>query len=130
VDTKLLEITISANIFETFGLQVSVLVLTSEELKIALKNNLFVLDSSKNTDFMHITFMSEVPDNEKLEKILERNFSPDELICIGKIIYLYCPNGYGNTKLNNSFFENKLKLTATTRNLRTVTQLLFMAKTF
>ena len=127
VDSKLLETTISANIFETFGLLVPVLVLTLEELRNALKNNPFVLDSSKNTEFMHITFISEVPDNEKMEKILEQNFFPDELNCNGKIIYLYCPTGYGNTKLNNSFFEKKLKLSATTRNLRTVTQLLNMA---
>jgi len=36
------------------------------------------------------------------------------------VIYLYCPNGYGRTKLNNAFFEKALKVPATTRNWRTV----------
>jgi uncharacterized protein (DUF1697 family) len=39
------------------------------------------------------------------------------------VAYLYCPNGYGRTKLNNTFFEKKLGVGATTRNWRTVTTL-------
>ena len=35
-------------------------------------------------------------------------------------IYLYLPNGYGRTKFNNNFFEKKLRVSATTRNWRTV----------
>jgi len=53
---------------------------------------------------------------------------PDEFLISGKTIYLYCPNGYGNTKLSNTFFESKLKLTATTRNLRTAKELLALAE--
>jgi len=41
---------------------------------------------------------------------------------------VYCPNGYGNTKINNTFFENKLKVTATTRNLKTVKELVRIAE--
>ncbi|TAM38706.1 MAG: DUF1697 domain-containing protein, partial [Burkholderiaceae bacterium] len=33
---------------------------------------------------------------------------------------LHCPHGYGKTKLNNSYFERALGVTATTRNWRTV----------
>ena len=43
-------------------------------------------------------------------------------------IYLYCPNGYGRTKLNNQTFERKLKTTATTRNWKTVQAILEIAK--
>lgn len=38
-------------------------------------------------------------------------------------MYLFCPNGYGRTKLSNAFFERKLKVPATTRNWKTVTAL-------
>lgn len=48
---------------------------------------------------------------------------PDEF-CIGdRVVYIHCPNGYGKTKLNNSFFERKLKLRATTRNWNTTNKL-------
>ena len=47
--------------------------------------------------------------------------SPDERFYLSKnVIYLYCPDGYGQTKLTNSFIESKSKLSATTRNLNTV----------
>jgi uncharacterized protein (DUF1697 family) len=36
--------------------------------------------------------------------------------------------GYGNTKLSNIFFENKLKVTATTRNWKTINELVYIAE--
>ena len=42
-------------------------------------------------------------------------------------IFLYCPSGYGKTKLSNTFFEKKLGVVATTRNWKTVNALYAMA---
>jgi uncharacterized protein (DUF1697 family) len=42
-------------------------------------------------------------------------------------VYLHCPNGYGTTKINNSFFEKRLKVDATTRNWNTVNKLAELA---
>ena len=47
---------------------------------------------------------------------------------IGREVYLHCPNGYGNTKINNAFFEKRLKAIATTRNWNTVAKLLELAQ--
>jgi uncharacterized protein (DUF1697 family) len=47
---------------------------------------------------------------------------------IGRHIYLHCPDGFARTKLTNNFFENKLRLTATTRNWKTVNTLSDMLK--
>ena len=44
----------------------------------------------------------------------------EQAVAAGRVIYLYCPNGYGRTKLNNTFFEKALGVPATTRNWRTV----------
>ena len=49
--------------------------------------------------------------------------SDDEFQLIENAIYLYCPNGYGNTKLNNNLFEKKLKIATTTRNWNTISKL-------
>ncbi len=61
-----------------------------------------------------------------MDKIKKGTYDPDEFIFDGNNVYLFCPNGYGNTKLNNNFFENKLKITATTRNWKTVNELVVM----
>jgi uncharacterized protein (DUF1697 family) len=47
---------------------------------------------------------------------------------VGRDVYLFCPEGYGRTKLSNAFFEKHLSSEATTRNWKTVTTLVSMAK--
>ena len=127
-DTHSLEKSIQEKILEAYRWNVAVLVLTSEELKTALGNNPFIKDNMRNQAFMHLTFLSGVPDKALLEKIPAGYYLPDEFFISGKTIYLYCPTGYGNTKLSNTFFENKLKLSATTRNLKTSSILLSLAE--
>ncbi|MEQ8809751.1 MAG: DUF1697 domain-containing protein, partial [Imperialibacter sp.] len=53
-------------------------------------------------------------------KLLTYDYAPDRFVLTGKEVYVYCPNGYGRTKINNTFFESKLKVGATTRNWKTV----------
>ena len=115
---------ISEKIMEMFGFSVPILVLTVEELRNALKNNPFIADLTKDQAFLHLTFLSVVPEKTKIGKILEKQYSPDEFEWNGTVIYLYCPAGYGNTRLTNTFFENKLNVIATTRNWKTANELM------
>jgi len=93
-----------------------------------MESNPFSSDPNMEASFQHPTFLSATPDDDLLSKIAAGKYAQDEYHCSGKTIYLYCPTGYGNTKLTNTFFEKKLKLTATTRNLRTANELLAMAE--
>lgn len=122
-DISLLEKTISAAIRETFGLEVPVLILTVRDMEQAVQKNPYRLDSSKDPGTIHLTFLSAIPEVSLLEKISSAAYVPDEFRVIGKVIYIHCPEGYGRTKLTNTFFENKLKLKATSRNLKTATEL-------
>jgi len=126
-DVLTLEKTISAKILETFGFEVPVLVLTASEIATAVSNNPYSTDLAKDPTTIHFTFLSHLPDPTLLSKIVPTNYLPDEFISLGKVIYMHCPNGYGNTKLTNTFFENKLKLTATCRNLKTSMELASLA---
>ena len=56
--------------------------------------------------------------------IINKKQQNEEIEFTTDAIYLYCPNGYGKTKLNNNFLENKLKVNATTRNWKTINELL------
>ncbi|MFT3751396.1 MAG: DUF1697 domain-containing protein [Paludibacter sp.] len=122
-----LEKIISDKIMETFGFEVPVLIVTAKELRIALQNNPFLEDPTKNQACMHLTFLSGLVNVEILSGIPPAYYAPDEFRQVGKVIYNYCPNGYGNTKLTPNFFESKLKLVASSRNLRTANELLNMA---
>ena len=77
---------------------------------------------------MHVTFLYETPEQTNIDKIIVGIFGNDEFIISGKAIYLFCPDGYGNTKLSNAFFETKLKVTATTRNWKTIGELVKIAE--
>jgi uncharacterized protein (DUF1697 family) len=127
-EVPILENAISKKLLLTFGFAVRVLVLTVDEVRNALKNNPFITDNLKDPKKMHLTFLSAIPGETCWDNISLSNYAPDEFWHSGRIIYVHCPTGYGNTKLTTNFFENKLKLTATSRNLKTTTELLAIAE--
>lgn len=111
---------ISGMILKTFGLTVPVLVLDSAELNSVVRGNPFLNNKKYDVKYLHVTLLSAVPKKTKTKE-LERFISgADEIIIKGRNAYLYCPGGYGNTKLNNTFLEKKLGVQATTRNWKTV----------
>ncbi len=121
---------ISNAIFEKFGFNVYVLVITADEFKFDIVNNPFYKHLAKNSTFIHFTFLSEKPANDLVSSIKLDDFNPDECVFFDKMVYLYCPNGYSKTKLTNPYFERKLKLSATTRNFKTVLELESMLDNF
>lgn len=120
---------IAEKITEKFGFDVPVMVIVREEFEKIVLNNPFLKDTTKkDVAHWHITFLSALPTPENLSKILPVSYLPDEFQVLGKAIYIYCPNSYSNSKLTNSFFETKLKVTATTRNWKTSKELLEIAE--
>jgi uncharacterized protein (DUF1697 family) len=127
--TAVLQDTLSNAIETTFGFEVSVLIKTSAALAKIITQNPFTSNPSINPEHLHITLLSFTPDQQLLSKIPTEKFLPDEFANISDAIYLHCPNGYGQTKLTNTFFESKLKQTCTTRNLKTCLTLQQIAAT-
>jgi uncharacterized protein (DUF1697 family) len=77
---------------------------------------------------IYITFLSFSPGNIDIEVIHQRKTQSEDFKLIGRAVYLYCPMGYGKTKLTNTFFESMLKVSATTRNYKTTIELLNIAE--
>ena len=125
--TEKLNKVIAATIEKEFGFDVPVITLTKDELENVVKLNPFVKDKTKDVSFLHVTFLSDNPVKENTVLLEQTNFKNDEYEVVDKIIYLYCPDGYSNSKLTNGFWENKFKVTATTRNWKTTNELLNMA---
>lgn len=119
---------ISSQLEKDYGFRVSVLVLTYETLKNIIENNPYLNYTGKDKKFSHVTFFANKP--EKLnESFFQEKKQAGEEICFGdQVAYVYCPNGYGKTKLSNSFLELNLKVSATTRNWKTCNELILMAK--
>ncbi len=126
---KQLEESIQSKILEVFGFEVSVLVKSIEELTTVFDNNPFIISGSEDVSKLHVTFLSNKPDEINIESLSEVNFGSDKYKIINDVVYIFCPeNGYGKSKLSNQLIESKLKVNATTRNWKTITQLLDLVK--
>lgn len=123
-----LEEIISAQILKSFGFEVQVIVLKIDEFKIITGSNPFIGDKTKNTSFLYVTFLSSVPKQVNYEIFDHYKLPGEDLVLINRAVYLYCPNGYGKTKLSNTFFEKKLHTIATTRNWKTTIELINLAE--
>lgn len=124
----LLEKKIADKISKVFGFEVPVMVKEYGEFKEIINANPFLKDKSKDSTYFHVTFLSEKPEPGNFNKLKEGEYGNDAFKLVDKAMYLYTPNGYGNTKLSNNFLENKLKVVATTRNWKTVNELLKIAE--
>lgn len=114
-------------ILDRFGFNVAVLLRTPEELNAAIEHNPFKNPDGTKKENIYITFLENPPLMNDLEKIKKLSFLPDRFVINGMEIFIDCAGGYGTTKLSNTFFENKLKVRATTRNWRTIGNLLLLA---
>ena len=115
-------------ILKHFKFDVPVLVRNVAELKKLIAANPFLKNKKIDLTKLHVTFLSGVPEKSLVDEIKKFNFPTDEFVINGKEVYLHTPGGYGETKLSNNFFEKKLKVTATTRNWKTVNTLLEMTE--
>ena len=119
---------IAAGIEKQFSLDVPTQVLIAKQLKGIIAKNPFIKENGIDVTKLHVTFLDRIPKADDVAKIKEGGYDNDRFIIDGNVAYLHCPVDYGHTKLNNTFFEKKLNSRATTRNWRTVNELLRMAE--
>ena len=117
---------IERSIGDELGLDVTVLVRSPADLAGVLAGNPFV-SRGDNVTKLHVTFLAESPVRANVHALDGDAFSPDRFAVHGQEIYVSCPNGYGRTKITNTWFERKLGVAATTRNWKTVTRLAQLA---
>ncbi len=119
---------IETAIEEKFYYSVSVFVYSINDWKAVIENNPFCKNTNKDPRRLYITLLAEMPEKQLVKELNQTANDIDEFDLNGKAVYLYCPNGYGRTKLSNNFFEKKLKVPATTRNWNSVNKLLELAQ--
>ena len=112
-----------------FGFDVTVIVRRPKELETVIRKSPFAKRKGIDERMLHVTFLETKPDSALVKTLVPLAArSKDEYEVIGSEIYLHCPNAYGKTLLNNTFFEKHLKVAATTRNWNTVNTLFAMAR--
>jgi uncharacterized protein (DUF1697 family) len=118
---------IEAQIEQTFGFAVTVFIRDNHDFQRIIDRNPFLGDRLEDPAKLHVTFLYRRPAESERRDLIVPSDQADEFIVGEQEIFLFCPNGYGRTKFSNNFFERKLKVSATTRNWKTVTALAKLA---
>jgi len=114
---------------ERFDMDVPVLCCTPDEIRGYLDTFPFgpeEPDPGENRTFLTL-FNREPTVHPDLNKFVQPG---EKLVYSGKALWIYCPHGYGKSKLTNSFMEKKWNVTATTRNLKTIKVMIRMAEEY
>jgi uncharacterized protein (DUF1697 family) len=115
-------------ILRKFKYEIPVLIRTAEEIKKIISINPFFAEKDFDPAKLAVIFLYEKPAKAQIEKVRNVDYPPDKFKIIGKEIFIYCPNGFGKTKLYTNFFENKMKVVGTARNWKTVNSILEIAE--
>jgi uncharacterized protein (DUF1697 family) len=116
-----IEKTIRNQIRDIFGYDIPILIIKSENLRKVIETLPFKdIDNSK----LYVTFLSNKCINPPVDKIMNKKGNNELIQIEGQVVYIYCPDGYGKTKLSNNFLEKQLKIHATTRNWKTINKLM------
>jgi uncharacterized protein (DUF1697 family) len=118
---------LESRIEDALGVRIPVLVRTKDELETVMRTNPF-LQRGDDPASLHVTFMGAAPKAADVRAAQAKPAGPDEHRVVGREVYLRCPDGYGRTKLTNTFFEKSFGSPSTTRNWRTVTKLVELTR--
>ncbi|MDJ0645424.1 MAG: DUF1697 domain-containing protein [Flavobacteriaceae bacterium] len=122
-NTVKLESSIHEMLLDDYGFDVKVLVLTPDQMHYAATNNPYEKDSTRDPKKFYVVFLKEKPLQENITVLATYDYSPEEYVLDDKLIYYYAAKGAANAKMSTNFFENKLKVSASARNWRTVNKL-------
>lgn len=115
---------LSEAIMIRFGFEVPVMILDAGELRQIITENPFITDGKHELSYLHLTLLTEKPLQDTIS-LRPFPINPGEkMIISGRSVYLYLPDGYGRTRLNNTIFETRLQQQATTRNWKTMLEIL------
>jgi uncharacterized protein (DUF1697 family) len=110
---------------DQFDYDVPVIVISLEELIHVRSENPYI--NEPEIKQLHYTFLESQPETDYIDNLKTIDVSPDSFVIKDRTVYINCLKGYGTSKLTNDFFEKKLKITATTRNAKTLNKLIELA---
>ena len=116
-DVSGLEQMIKTAILEYFGYDVPVFVRTAKDIKDIMEACPFPQEKKEQSYF---SLLHRPPGDEEMAFAQTLSHPNEEFHITGKCIYFFCESGYRNIKYDNNFFERKLKVTATSRNYKTM----------
>jgi uncharacterized protein (DUF1697 family) len=124
----LLATRLQERIAKDFGFRPDVILRTTEDLRKVIARNPFAKRRGLEPAKLHVFFLASDPGLKLREQVMAIKTEPEELRCSEREIYVYFPNGMGQSKMSWPKIERALKTSATGRNWNSVTKMLEMAE--
>lgn len=121
---------IKQEIFKEWGYDVPVIVIGKEDLEACLEKNPYLKEKDSDTKKLYFAFISKELSENSIHELKMSQVKPDEAIIDKNRIYVKYSVGAGKTRFDQKYIEKKLNVTATMRNLNTVTKLLEIYNSF
>jgi len=128
VSPQKIESQIKKAILSTFGFEVNIQILEADKLKNITENHSFLTVNENQIKSIYYTLLAEKPDKDLMNELTQLEQTVEFFQITDDVIYCFYPNGYGNAKWHNVFFEKKLKVSCTTRNYNTMIKLCELAE--
>jgi uncharacterized protein (DUF1697 family) len=112
---------IEKGILNRFNFTVPAMIRSINDVGNLFSANPFLGEDNLDHSKMAVIFLYEAASEEKVLKMKNVSYPPDKFQIIGSEIFIFCPNGFGRTKLYTNFFEQKMGVTGTARNWKTIT---------
>ncbi len=123
-DREALTLAIETALAERFGFEIPVVLYLPSELMDAHAANPFHAPDDEGPHRLYYVFWKQDPVPELKDNLESREFPQEDWFLGERCVYLFCRGGYGNAKLNNNLLERLGGMQATTRNDRTLRELL------
>ena len=111
-----------------FGFRPDVMLRTPDELRSAIAASPFAGRSGLEPSKLLVTFLAGEPGLAARDTLDSLKGHPEEVHLKGRELYIYFPNGAGQSKLPWSKVEKLTKATGTARNWNSVTKMLAIAE--
>lgn len=102
------------------GADITVIARTAGELRRIVESNPFPQADKGRTYF---SLLASRPAPSAMEALRTADFAPDEIRVGDGVLYVRYATRLSDSRVNNNFFERRLKVAATTRNYNTITKL-------
>ena len=113
---------------DSHGFRPAVVLRTCQELREVVARSPFAGRSGIQPSKLAVVFLARDPGDAARRAIREIRTNPEELHILGRELYIYFPEGMGQTKLSVAKLERTLDTLGTARNWNTVNKLLAMAE--
>lgn len=113
------ENTLEKAIADRFSFDVPVIIRTLDEIA-SFEHRNPLLSKSADLSLLHVTMFKNIIDTGATVKLDAKRAGDEAFVVDGRDVFLYCPHGYGTTKLNNTNLEKVFGQQGTTRSWKTI----------